>query len=394
MASTYAHKMQVGPVVLQDVLVGSFGELKVAQSTVVLQNKFSRPLDTVKEAKVTGSVIQQYNRSLLKVSGDVSGGSSWESLDALRYVAGTTVEFDFTFAVSQEPGGAEYALAGGFDTDDGFYIGWIGSNFVVGYRNINYGDTTQIVDVRGTIIDWGKINRFRIRYGYLGVGNITYEVKTPTKWILLHTFETDGNLFQRTHTGEPIQPFRYEVASTDPNFFITSGSFSGQIYGDPAGQGKPAFDDGYATIAGLTVGQQAIMMAYRSKTTLGSYTNHVRAQLLRADFTTTEDGVYRFNIYVYPSGTFAAAGWTQISTSTIEKNATYTGSTTIPAGGRKIYSTVSTTGKKGSGATSIDVKNLQLIAIPGAEFIITKEALEVGTGSGLTTWDLSFEDLI
>lgn len=393
MGSTYAHKIQINPITFEDVLVGSFGELKVAQPSVLIQSKFSRPLDIVKEAKTTGSVIQQFNRSLLKVSGDVSGGSSWESLDALRYVSGQSVEFDFTFAISKEPTGIEYALAGGFDADDGFYLGWIGSNFVVGYRNSAFGDTTQIVDV-STITDWGKLNRFRIRYGYLGVGNITYEVKTPTKWILLHTFETDGNLFERTHTGEPIQPFRYEVSSTDPSLYAISGSFSGMIYGSILDKGKPAFDDGYATIAGLVAGQQAIMIAYRSKTTLGAYNNHVRAQLVAADFTTTEDGVYRFNIIAYPAGTFPAAGWTQISTSTIEKNATYTGSTTIPAGGRKIFSVVSTAGKKGSAGASIDVRALQLQAIPSSEFIITKEALEVGAGSGLTTWDISFEDLV
>lgn len=373
-------------------LVGGFGELKVAEPTIQISQLFSRPPD-LRQLTSQGTYVFQYNRSLLKVSGDAGGTSLLETNQNLRYATGTTVEFNFTAAWSRPANAGEYSIIGGFDSEDGVYLGWVGENFVVGYRNTNVGaDTTQIVDVSNLVAN-GQLNRFRIRFGYLGVGNITYETKLGNTWHELHTFETDGNLFERTHMGECMLPMRAEVGSTDPNFYVMSGSWSGVTYGEPT-KDKNFFHDG-VRLVNPTVGTQLPIVAYRSKANFGGYRNKIRSILTAAQFATANEGIYKINFIAYPPNSITTGAWADISPySVLEANITSTG---VPAGGVKIFSTIITVAGIGSGNSSsvtYNFEGLALIANPRDEFLITLECIIDSGGTNTETlWCINYDDL-
>jgi hypothetical protein len=374
---------------LEGTTVGAFGEFKVAEPHIYISQVFTRPIDPARECVYVGTISQQFNKTLLKVSGDAGGTSYFQTKRNIRYVSGQTVELDFTFGINRIPLASEYAIVGALNDGDGIYLGWIGESFYVGYRHSLYGDTVQEVDV-SNLITIGNLSRFRITYGYLGTANISFELFSGTKFVHLHTFETDGKLAERTHIGETNLPMKVEVSSTDANFYAFNGSLAGMTYGIEKNT-KPSFNDGWRTLAGLIATQSTAVVGYRIKTTLGGFPSSINVKLTNAEFTTDEDGIYRFNILAYPAGTLAGPWIPVNSYSVVEYNATLT---TVPLGYTKIYSTVTTAAKKGTGTTSVNFDNLNLYGIPGDEFLITKECLSPGAGAGLTTWAISYDDLI
>lgn len=375
-------------------IVGGFGESKVAFMRPQISQLFSRPLDLQRDVYVGGTYQAQYNRSLLKVSGDVSGTSFVQTKRNLRYITAQTIEFNFTAAWSKVPSPADYALVGGYDSEDGVYVGYVGENFVVGYRNTNVGaDVTAIVDV-SNILTLGNLSRFRIRFGYLGVGNITYEAKLGNTWTVLHTFETDGTMFERTHIGVALLPMRAEVGSTDSSLYILSGSWGGGTYGPEDGFEKAYFNDG-TRLVNPSVGTQLPIVAYRSKANYGGYINRVRSQLIACQFATANEGIYRINFFAYPAGSILTGSWSDVDPySVIEVNSTSTG---VPVGGTKIFSTLLTVAGIGAGnssSTTYDFERLQLIASPTDEFLITLECvIDSGGTNTETLWSISYKDL-
>ena len=375
-------------------IVGAFGALKVAEARPQISQLFSRPPDLQAGVYVGGTYQFQYNRSLLKVSGDAGGTSFVQTKKNLRYITAQTIEFNFTAAWSKVPSPADYAIMGGFDDEEGVYVGFVGENFVVGYRNTAVGaDTTAIVDV-SNLVTLGNLSRFRIRFGYLGIGNITYEVYLGGKYHLLHTFETDGNLFERTHVGVAILPMRGEVGSTDATLYMMSGSWGGATYGPADSFERNFFNDG-TRLVNPSVGTQLPIVAYRSKATFGGYINRIQSKLTACQFATTNEGVYRVNFLAYPAGTLTTGTWNNVSPySVLEYNSTSTG---VPAGSTKIFSTIITVAGTASGNSSsvtYDFEKLQLIANPTDEFLITLECVVDKGGSNTETlWSINYQDL-
>lgn len=373
--------------------VGAFGELKVSNLIPQISQTFTNPLDLQREVTAGGTYASQFNRSLLKVSGTGGGTSFVQTKQNLRYVTAETIEINFTASWSKTSI-ADYGLVGAFDANNGVYVGYVGENFVVGYRNTNVGaDTTAIVDV-STLLTFGNLTRFRITFGYLGTGNITFEAYLGSKYHLLHTFETDGNLFQRTHIGVPLLPMRAEVGSTDPDYFITSGSWGAGIYGSASPNDKPFFHKGIRAV-NPSVGTELPVVAYRSKTSFGGFTNRVRSQLTGAQFATANEGIYLINFYAYPAGSIATGAWSNVSPySVIEANTTSTG---VPVGGTNIFSTIITVAGIGAGnASSVeyDFAGLGLEANAGDEFLITLQCvIDSGGINTETIWCINYNDL-
>jgi hypothetical protein len=374
-------------------IVGAFGEVKAAALVPQISEVFTNPLDLQRDFTAGGTYASQYNRSLLKVSGDAGGTSFVQTKRNLRYVTGQTIEINFTASWSKTSL-ADYSLVGAFDANNGVYVGYVGENFVVGYRNANVGaDTTAIIDV-SNLLTFGNLTRFRIRFAYLGTGNITFEAYLGSKYHLLHTFETDGNLFERTHIGVPLLPMRAEVGSTDPTYYITSGSWGAGIYGSASPNDKPFFHKGIRSV-NPAAGAELPIVAYRSKTSFGGFVNRVRSQLTGAQFATANEGIYLVNFYAYPAGSIATGAWANVSPySVIEYNNTSTG---VPAGGINIFSTIITVAGIGAGNSSsveYDFAGLGLVANAGDEFLITLQCvIDSGGINTETIWCLNYNDL-
>lgn len=98
------------------------------------------------------------------------------------------------------------------------YWEYDGTDFIVAYRNKEFTatDTKIVLDV--SAYDLTKIHRFRLRFGYLGVGDIPLEIKpdnSSREWETLYVFKTDGALSERTHIGTPTLPIEIRQCKID-----------------------------------------------------------------------------------------------------------------------------------------------------------------------------------
>lgn len=377
--------------------VGLFGALKTATPTAQISETFDAPLTTGLDGKfkVTptglGTGVSQYNRSLLKVQTGGAGTCVVETKTPLRYKAGSTVEAYFTASWHGVRGVGDFAYIGLFANEDGVYLGYNGTDFVVAYRNTDQGaDVQQIVDV--STFNFDKVTRFRIKFGYLGVGNISYEYFNGVSWITLHIFQTDNSLDQRTHIGSAILPMRAEVSAASNDHYIVSGSWNAQTYDkENRLQDRPQMHDGERTIA-PTVGGAPIV-AYRNKTSFGGYPNRVVSAPLFASFGSTSEGLYKIEVHKAASGTFTTGAWVDLKTddSVLEYNTTLTD---LPSG-EKIFSIPVAVSSQGTGVASseLDFEKLGIKLYPGDEILISIREILAGAGTDQQTYTLFFNDL-
>ena len=388
--------------------VGVFGALKVTDPTPQIAMTFDRPFDedrdVVNTVTGTGSLTAQYNRSLLRVKSGGIGTAECTSKDTVRYIAGTTVESYFTANFVGTPAAGDTMYIGIFDTEDGIYLGYNGTNFVVGYRNINKDggtepDVQQVVDM--SAYDLTKIHRFRIRFGYLGVGNISFEIKTGTQWNELYTFETDGAFTDRTHVGTLFVPMCAQVVSTTgADIEILSGSWSTTTFskGDHTIQDKP-FSVVNSRSVTPAAGAERIIAGFRSKTTFGSYTNKVKSRLLYLEVATGSEGLYRFSLWGVPAGTITSGTFNNINANSVMEvndTVTTTDATVLAAlTGQPDFSTYIAVQSGGTGveSKSLDFSELGIHAHPTDEFVLTIQEIIAGAGTDTQCYSIVYEDL-
>lgn len=393
-----------------EVEVGAFGALKVSQTNGQISLVFNKPINESKDLRILGNVKTQVNRSLLEVGNQI-GLSLAESRDFLRYKTAQTVEFNWTASWSRLPSIGEYAYVGGFDSYDGVFIGYEqDGSFRCKYRNV-YADNGvgNAPDVVSPAIDVsayegatpGLISesyRFRCRFGYLGVGDIIFEIKPKNggSWQVLYIFRTDGTLNKRTHVGSAILPMRSEVQSNDATLSICSGSWNGSTYGiDNKLQEEPFFTQGNVVGANQAAGDEQALVAFKSLVTFGGFPNKVKSKLLNSEFATNDEGLYRFNFYAYPDGTITTGVFNDIraNESVLQVNDTVT---TIPVGSDLVFSQLLAVGSSGQGVATatLDFSLLGIVASPSQEFLITKECLVSGNVNGpVVAWNIAYADM-
>lgn len=397
--------------------VGSFGAAKVIIPTKRIAEFFTNTLNTDTRFNVTetgtGTVESQFNGSLLKLSTNGIGSSSVETKDLLVYQTGEDIECYFTFGVSAVPTAGSKALIGLFDNDSGVYIGHNGTNWIIGYRNIAVGiDVTQIINAT-PYNDFRNLHRIRVRFGYLGIGNILFEVKPEGKeaeWAELGIFETDGALQDRTHIGNPTLPIRAEVESTGQDFYLYSGSWRADTWGLPDSiQSIPFTDYGSADVD-TNAGEELPFIGYRNPQTFDGYNNKKTSTLTNLEIATSSEGLYSFKIFKVPLG-FIAGGFTPIDTfSPLERTTTFTGITITPPADESGISQISNgtttlnikpkfatflaVASSGTGVNKLrlDFSIIGLKARPNEEYLVTKECLLAGAGSDITAWTLNYKD--
>lgn len=398
---------------LQDSLgneaeIGLFGGLKTADPTAQISMTFDRPFDidndVTNTVTGTGTLTSQYNRSLLRVKSGGVGTAECASKDTVRYIAGTTIESYFTANFVGTPAAGDTMYIGNFDSEDGVYLGYNGTSFVVAYRNINKNggtepDVQQTVDVSS--YDLTKIHRFRIRFGFLGVGNISFEIMNGTEWKLLHKFQTDGSFTDRTHLGTTFIPMCAQVVSTTgADIEILSGSWKSETYSKNAHslQDKPFSVVNHRTVAPVAAAER-IIVAFKSVATFGSYTNKIKSNLLYTEVATGSEGLYRFSLWKLPSGTVTSGTFNNINTNSVMQvndTVTTTDATILAAlTGQPDFSTYVAvpSGGTGVGSKSLDFQELGIHAHPGDEFVLTIQEIIGGAGTDTQAYSIIYEDL-
>jgi hypothetical protein len=380
--------------------VGLFGGLKTTTAKPQISETFDNPRK-LSRFKVTGTVTPQTNRSLLKVDQN----SSAQTIKVLRYKTAQTIETYFTAGFNGNFANGK-SIIGLFDEYDGVYLGYNDGNFIVGYRNV-FGQETaswdgsavvnpvpDVVQIISAPQNVENVTRYRIKFGYLGVGNISYEYFDGTNWVLLHVFQTDNALPDRTHVGSAILPMRCEVEDT-LGCFILSGSWNAQTYGEDTGiQDSPIHIRGYRDGDGdLVINTPRALVAFRSKSTFGDYPNKIMSRLLIAEFWLRAEGVSEIEIYKLPAGTIQDGSWEETPESALEYNDTTNFNSVV---GDSIFSTPIAVPSSGIGVASkvLDFQRLGLVTSGSEEYLIAiNYRLDGGTSSPERGWNITYEDL-
>lgn len=159
-------------------------------------------------------------------SNGLTGTTVVEDTDSLRYRAGTEGGFIFTAAFPTTDTDATQRI-GGFNANNGMFVGHNGSNPFVGRRRGGTDTTVELADE-----DWSGLNIFKLSYGYLGAAPLTYEILRDDGWELLHEFTFFNS--PTTNFIVPDVPLRLEVvADADVNARVESGSWMAYTLAQP-----------------------------------------------------------------------------------------------------------------------------------------------------------------
>lgn len=243
--------------------------------------------------------------SLLKINtGTNAAGSAWiQTTDYLRYIPGHEAYINFT-GVFSEPKANSYQRAGLFDSNNGFFLGYEGTDFCVTRRrdgtDFNHIlNLSTIFEPQDGVLDPTKGNIYRISFGYLGFATINFEVLAPCGcWRLLHKLEYP-NSEELTHILQTNLPARAEVANTGNTTDIQFGSGSYEVGIVDGGGTDPA-----ARVFNKSIPETPIssgdfeIITFRNKDTYNSIENRITAQLILASAATDVNKINTWNIYV------------------------------------------------------------------------------------------------
>jgi hypothetical protein len=390
-----------------EVEVGLFGELKTSNPVPQISETFDIPINP-NRLKVVGIAEAQFRRSQLKVSQN----SSVTTVSTLVYKTAQTIEAYFTAGFHGSFASGE-SYIGLFDEYDGVFVGYKNGNFVCGYRNVFASENaswngSEVVNTTPDVLqeiqepaNIETLTRYRIKLGYLGIGNISYEYFNGKEWVLIHLFETDNALFLRTHIGSAILPMRSQVENTE-GCFIVSGSWNAQTWGlDQGLQDQVNYSRGSRTITPSTVGVP--LVAFRSKGTFGNYPSKIKSRLIKAGFLSLNVGLLSIDFWAYPAGTIAGASTFQdVNANTALQQSTNLIGTDIEGGlasgvllfSRDFFVSSGQGQQIFSDGSDIDFQRLGLIARPKDEFVIAIRQISGTPTSNITTWSIAYEDLL
>ena len=233
-------------------------------------------------AVATGGATATVADGYLELSSGAGGRVTAPSKNAIRYMGGHSGFAQFTASFVGEGTGTIGAWAA---DEDGFFIRVSNGEPQIGYQKDGadtvvsptgryfYGGTIPVA-----LIDWTKINIFRIMFGYLGVANPVYEIKLGGQWFALGTIETEGRLTS-THISNPVLPI---TARADGAMTIRTASWNGGRVGGDTFVGARFFCRDISET--LDAGAKGTMGTFRNKSTYQGETNRVKALLVRYEF--------------------------------------------------------------------------------------------------------------
>lgn len=248
-----------------------------------------------------GEAVIEDSMLKIRTGTNVAGSSIIQTTRYLRYVPGQEAYMFFT-AVYTQGVADSYQRAGLYDSENGFFIGYEGTDFKITRRRDGV-DTSTTVDIDEVFekdtFDPTKGNVYKVSFGYLGFATITFEIQSKKgTWKELGKFEYPNSATE-THILQTNLPARAEVANTgnNTNLEMRSGSFSAGIVDgggtDPAAR---IFSKSIEEIA-IAAGDFEVI-TFRNKSTYNSIENRITAQLLLLSVATDVNKINSWNIYV------------------------------------------------------------------------------------------------
>lgn len=299
-----------------------FGEHIVANRRPKINVKFNYNVatyDTVTTVANNGTVTHSGDVAVISSSTTTNGSAILESKEVVQYITGQEGYAFFTAAFLNGGVADSIQHCGLFDTDDGYYLGFDGTDAIIGEKKATVQSNTKQnnwnldhldgTGPSGLTVDFTKMNVFKISYGWLGVAPITWEIMGPDG--TLHAFhKTDhtGTL-AGTHSENPTFPVSMRITKTDgaTDIIIHSASWAGGTVGLPVPLALRYFSD---TESATGVSTEQVLLNLQNVSTFQSKTNRVITEPVRVGLST--DGTKNALIKMYVNIPITAPSWANI----------------------------------------------------------------------------------
>jgi hypothetical protein len=246
--------------------------------------------DSTETVVGSGTVTIDQARISISTGTDANGYAEIRSSDYIRYIPGFEGWFSFTWAYDS-PVVNSRQKGGIWDGDNGFYIGYEGTDFVLGRSRD--GVDTEIIIVPSSILLKNQDgttsafnpengNVYRITYEYLGYGPVDYEIQNPDKsWTLIDRIDYP-NSSKLTHITNPYLPIRALVENFGNTTDLVGfgGSVSAGSMRDPSNPDvtsrKFSYDLGVTAVGGGITE----LVTFRNMATFNSIENRIKMRVM------------------------------------------------------------------------------------------------------------------
>ena len=274
-----------------------FGDAITAKRVTQINVQFQYNIadyDVMTTTQDTGTVTQSEHNAVVQTGTGVSGSATVMSMDSLRYIPGHEAYALFTTQFDIPIAGVNQKI-GIYDDENGFYLGFIGTDFMVGRRRDGNDYLTYQADfnlnkldgsgAEWTAVDFTKGNIWRITYGWLGYAVINFEImEKDGTWTAFHKIEYPNN-YTETNIGNPVLPMRMKVLKTNgivtSNITMKTGSWNaGVINGNSACCNRY---QSFASTSARTVSANDTLInifTLKSVSSFQALTNKVRTNIL------------------------------------------------------------------------------------------------------------------
>lgn len=355
-------------------LISTFGEGIVGERVSDVLELFQYNINTqTLTATVAngGTVTQADSMAVLTSSTATNGAANLKSKHVVRYRAGHEVYSIFTslWANGGVAGAKQYI--GLFTNTDGFFLGYNGTDFVVGRRKDS--SDTVVSTFNGSAeftnrFDPTKLNIFSITFGWLGTAPVNFYWMNPEgKMILIHQMKLPNTLTGPSTTN-PVLPMSADITKTSgaTSIVMKSGSWHGGVIHNGDDQ---VADRYYSKIISATaISTETVLINYQNVSTFQSKTNlvDIEGALLEAASDGTKIGLVKIYRNLAIGGT---PSWANID-ATNSVMQTDTAGTVTPSDANLLLAI--TLGRTDS--QLISLKDLDFVIHPGETLTVTAQS--------------------
>lgn len=285
-------------------------------SHILVQFQYSiNALEVTDGSENSGALSQTDGMMQLSTSTEINGHAKAESVSHLRYLPGHEGFGIFTALFQNGGVSGSTQFAGIFNVDNGYYLGFDGVDFSVGFRRSGSDTSTSQADFnidRLTNIDFTKLQVYKIDFGWLGTAPVTFYIMNEQgNFIPFHQLKLPGT---RTNPSilNPVLPICFDLVKTSgaTDIIVKTASWHGGIIGDSANVADRHFS---TTATKATVTTEAVIVNLQNLTTYQTKTNRVSLEFLKMNL--VSEGTKLVTFKVYKNLTITAPTFVDVNTS-------------------------------------------------------------------------------
>jgi hypothetical protein len=354
-------------------LISTFGEGIVGQRISDVLELFQYNINTETLTSTVangGTVTQADSMAILTSSTATNGAAQLQSKHVVRYRAGHEVYSIFTslWANGGVAGATQYI--GLFNGTDGFFLGYNGTDFVVGRRKDSVDTTVSTFNGSAEFtnrFDPTKLNIFSITFGWLGTAPVNFYWMNPEgKLVLIHQMQLPNTLTGPTVTN-PVLPVCMDITKTSgaTSIVMKSGSWHGGVIHNGIDKVSDRFFS--KIISATTVSTEAVLINFQNVSTFQSKTNliDVEGALLEAASDGTKIGLVK----IYRNLAITSPSWTNVNATNSVIQTDVAGTVTPSDNNLLLALTLGRTDSK-----LINLKDLDFVLHPGETLTVTAQS--------------------